>query len=888
MSRNLRFICGFICENLREIMKKIFTILLCLFLFSCQEKKERSYLPDEKEYAADSAIFLWEKEAKQDSLSGDINGVLYCYEGVYIALGEEKRRDFLFYKKKLLPLLTKAENASVAKTYKFLATAHHKNNEPDSARKYYHLALKIVEKFSIKNASEAAQCYAEYAVFLADMQDIANAKMYAKQAFLLNKKDSISQNELNLGRYFFLLGYEDSALSYIYKPLANNYLTTDRYRKLSEFYRNGQHENTDSAYFYTYQLIHALDTTKPKALGRAYKYLGEVLNKKQKYKAALDTLKMALLLRKEDKVGMVATYNTLSAVYFAQNQIDSALFSLQKGLSFATYQPFTGENPPVSTLLFPAESLELLMQKVVILQKKDPKRALQTADSTDIFIDKVRNSLQGEGSKLMLADKVADFYHRAMQLALAAGDKEKAFYFSEKSKGFLLFSAIKDLKYKYIANISQDTLDKEQALLQEMTWLKNKGKEEKSFEVSQQLTALQNRMAIQNPKYHDLKYKTKPVTLQALQQKLTAEQAIIEYVRGEMEGAWVITKDTSVFVALQTHIADSAILAFYALMADKNTNLSTYLSKAYPFYQALVLPIEKIAKQPNWVIIPDGTLNYLPFEALPNAGSVSPFPLYVLHQKSISYHYSASLWEHLEKTTFTGEQTNNYFVAAVDKFDNGMMILQGGKSLIETLKNTLGVGEDIFPAQKQPFMQHFQQEKKYPLVCLYTHSKADDYVAEKSVIHFKDDVLNLSEIFSLQIKAGLVVLASCESGKGKIHNGEGMSSLARGFMYAGGESVLPTKWTVSEKETRDILTLFVAELAKGTAKDHALQQAKIKYLAQNKDAIPYQWAAPFLVGNTEAIHFQANKKEGYNWGTIALSIVVLGLLVFYMFRRFSK
>ena len=39
-------------------------------------------------------FFLWEKEAKQDSLSGDINGMLYCYEGVYIALGEEKRSDF--------------------------------------------------------------------------------------------------------------------------------------------------------------------------------------------------------------------------------------------------------------------------------------------------------------------------------------------------------------------------------------------------------------------------------------------------------------------------------------------------------------------------------------------------------------------------------------------------------------------------------------------------------------------------------------------------------------------------------------------------------------------------------------------------------------------------
>ena len=60
----------------------------------------------------------------------------------------------------------------------------------------------------------------------------------------------------------------------------------------------------------------------------------------------------------------------------------------------------------------------------------------------------------------------------------------------------------------------------------------------------------------------------------------------------------------------------------------------------------------------------------------------------------------------------------------------------------------------------------------------------------------EDGWLNTSEIYNMQLNARMAVLSACNTGSGKLQKGEGVMSLARGFLYAGCPSIIMTLWEV--------------------------------------------------------------------------------------------
>ena len=126
----------------------------------------------------------------------------------------------------------------------------------------------------------------------------------------------------------------------------------------------------------------------------------------------------------------------------------------------------------------------------------------------------------------------------------------------------------------------------------------------------------------------------------------------------------------------------------------------------------------------------------------------------------------------------------------------------------------------------------------------------------------------------MNIGADLVVLSACNTGIGKLQRGEGVSSLARGFAYAGCPSILYTNWAVTDKATSEIVALFHQKLKNGLSKSKALQQAKIEYMSKSsKNTIhPYYWGGINLVGNQQSITFNSTP---FYW---KLLLGILGLL----------
>ncbi len=101
--------------------------------------------------------------------------------------------------------------------------------------------------------------------------------------------------------------------------------------------------------------------------------------------------------------------------------------------------------------------------------------------------------------------------------------------------------------------------------------------------------------------------------------------------------------------------------------------------------------------------------------------------------------------------------------------------------------------------------------------------------------------LNLSQTHPL------VVMSACQSGLGRIFDG-GVFGLARTWYYAGAGQVVGSLWNVSDKETRELMTAFVAHLAKGESPEYAMRSAiqDNPYVAGNDAAL---WAGFSVFGN---------------------------------------
>ncbi len=95
----------------------------------------------------------------------------------------------------------------------------------------------------------------------------------------------------------------------------------------------------------------------------------------------------------------------------------------------------------------------------------------------------------------------------------------------------------------------------------------------------------------------------------------------------------------------------------------------------------------------------------------------------------------------------------------------------------------------------------------------------------------RDGRLTLDEIYSLRLKAGLVVLSACRTGRGR-PSADGMVGLTRGFFHAGAPSILATLWDVADQPTFRLMTDFYRGLGDGLDKDRALRRSQLKLIKE--------------------------------------------------------
>ena len=564
---------------------------------------------------------------------------------------------------------------------------------------------------------------------------------------------------------------------------------------------------------------------------------------------------------------------------------------------------------------------------------KDLEFAVITYSLVFELANKLRISYKAEGSKLFFTQQISEIYNQAIRSTLELYNKTKkekyrklAFIFSEQNKIGVLWESLAESNAKKFSGISDSLLKNEKNLRIDLVYYntelnKEKRKEEenqdsskikkyedKFFDLNLEHQDLLSSFEKNHPDYYQLKYNTKVVDLKTVQSKLDGNEVLIEYVLSDTTLLTFVI-DSDEFNVLSTSIDSifhknigiikQSLNSFY-FMKDSLDNYKNFLNASSNLYSKLIEPVENIIQKKKLIIIPDGALGYIPFEILLTENveneeiRFNDLP-YLIKEHVISYNYSATIYNYLlnreknsvDKTVLALSPSFESNKSFEDRFLADLQSrgefseLKGAKE--ETIMINEMFGGDLYRDSTATESLFKEIAHNYKILHIATHGVINDENPMLSKLLFyqgndttEDGLLNVSELFNMELNAELAVLSACNTGYGKLYKGEGIISLARGFLYAGVPSIVMSLWKVSDKRTAKLMEKFYENLQGGMDKDEALRKAKLDYLANSNEILsnPYFWAAFVNIGNNEPIDFE---ESTYYWWFLVL---LAGLIAF--------
>ncbi|MEM7512594.1 MAG: CHAT domain-containing protein, partial [Bacteroidota bacterium] len=757
-----------------------------------------------------------------------------------------------------------------------------------------------------------------------------------------------------------LEGTENSAAKgKIFNDTGNLYAVQDKYDEAILLYKNGlrfSQEGLDQNNYalllnnitYSFLKKEVLDsathyanlgTTLLSSLGseadsewKAYNLMlkGEILSKQQELSSAESSFQRALSIANEEKYKFRADILGTQA----EGLIDNGEYQKSIPLLLRAIETLIPEGTLYNDQLYAdpffleAFSYLIKAEKGLYKEENDPetlKRALFYAQLSNAVEDSLRTSLDYESSKMFLISESHERAEEAIEIALElyknTQDKvyiEKAFLFSERNHALLLLENINQLEAIAEAQIPEGLRFEENRLRTNLIVARKTLKEKEIskdpeltlyrkivFDAQEEYNALTQKLKAGSPIYDQLSKTLTISTIQDLQRELSgSDQGIIQYFVGkEHTYGFLITENDIELKRLDLDVPlEEAVLAFRdgIMAAGRDPQLDLqYIQNAQKLYKGLIAPFEggELTLPKRMVIIPDGILGYVPFDALLTGNpddnfNYSFFP-YLMREYQISYAYSGSLWKKMLKAPEYQRPSEQYLaIAPVFKESEQYAYLQFSEEEVNYISKRLDSGRNLLfqEASKSSFL-NILGNRLYKILHFSTHAEMNDEVPMDSHIVMSDNEqdhkLSLADLYAMRLNADMVVLAACETAGGKLQQGEGIISMARGFAYAGCRSLLASLWKVNHFSTSQIMQNYYASLYYGESKDHALQAARIEFLDTYKgiNGHPFYWAAFTPIGNMEPVlKHPFWKYIGYLTG----GGLVLIFLLFRLRKRFKK
>jgi CHAT domain-containing protein/predicted negative regulator of RcsB-dependent stress response len=497
-------------------------------------------------------------------------------------------------------------------------------------------------------------------------------------------------------------------------------------------------------------------------------------------------------------------------------------------------------------------------------QMQDEK-AIESYKKSIIVIEKIRGNLTIDEFKSIYFDNKREVYDRLINILLKNNMTVEAFQTSEQARARAFFDILANKKINFRGALPGDLITREQEKrieIQKLYLLLQKGnvslsdnEGSRKIDMRQVRTALTDsqdeyedilqKIKLSNPAYSEM-VSVQPVNLSEVQAALDPKTAMVTYWISDNELiCWVISKTTLARKSMSITRTKLTSMIESCRKAIQSNSASEANKSLNQLYSILITPIESsIGQLSNLIIVPNGPLHFLPFQALMNSRKE-----YLVQKFNILYSPSASVYlicrsrEVRAGSGFMG-------MALSDITVGNNMGLPGTE---DELKKILPLFKDKISTFGIQSTETFIKKNagSYNFLHFATHGIYNYRQPLYSHLLFPpsnedDGRLNVFEVFELNINAKLVTLSACETGLGNLSQGDELTGLSRAFLFAGSSSVIVSLWPVADYPTSLLMSNFYKYL-----KDRPIQEALT--LAQ-RDVLkiypqPLYWSPFILIGN---------------------------------------
>ena len=576
--------------------------------------------------------------------------------------------------------------------------------------------------------------------------------------------------------------------------------------------------------------------------------------------------------------------------------------------------------------------------------RADEARTTFLATTKDVFDETTTNLaemalLAAPGGSGPLSGKALDYAAEAFKVSEQSRARSLLDLLSETGTSITEGIPVELLKRK------QDNLERQQEIAEDLLGvnLNPDQQKKKPSELEAELEKLQtdfddieNQIRTASPRYATLTG-GQPVSLADTQQRVLDDQTVLlEYsLQPDASYLWAVSKSgvslyklpaRSVVEKLATDLRAQLIptklqrrIVGIDVMADSQRGLgvsatpfaedaAAFVTASSALYKAALEPAAAFIADKRLLIVADGALNYVPFEALVTTAASADYSSlpYLVKTNEIIYAPSASVVGAIRQQennrsgramlivadpVFNSKDTRAHIaVSSANAETRGLGIQsaladvagQEAAKAAESIKmeglplarlaGTRAEADQIAKLAKASGTQadvwldldasednvDVRDITKYRILHVATHGLLN---AERpqftglvlSLVGNKneDGFLRTDEVFNLKLGSPLVMLSACETGLGKEKRGEGVMGLTRAFMYAGAPTVGVSLWSVADKSTADLMTDFYRRLlALQTASPAtAMREAQLSMIAGKRYSAPFYWAPFVLVGD---------------------------------------
>jgi len=361
-------------------------------------------------------------------------------------------------------------------------------------------------------------------------------------------------------------------------------------------------------------------------------------------------------------------------------------------------------------------------------------------------------------------------------------------------------------------------------------------------------------------------------SLADIQKLIPRDGAILQYVV-DTEDTWlvIIRRSGAPYITkvhLKAATLEKRVTTFVQRIAQRDLASRAH---ARTMYDLLLKPVEPLLRTTKSLcIIPDGPLWHVPFQAL-----IDGKGQFLVERKTVFYTPSLSLLAWYARNPPAPSSKAGVLVLANPELTDGTVkmarAIQRGEDLgplpeaedeAREIKALYGNDATVLVGGRATEAFVKRNAGRYRIIHLATHAVFDDtsplhshliLAAGKSAA--EDGLLEAREIMNLDLASDLVVLSSCETGRGQVRGGDGLVGMSWALLVAGCPTAVVSQWKVGSAATARLMTEFHTRLSRlppdqrRTGAARALRDANRAVMSLPEFRYPYDWSAFVVVGN---------------------------------------